>query len=286
MSLKDDLEPIAKALCKEFGSSTSEPWKDTFFWLEIQDFKGDILGKYPDKGLKQANTVVWAAPSLDQTTPSSPVSYSETTINRYDTDETSHFTYTTKTRRVFSWSLTETITTSLESSVEVGVPGVEKTGLKWTVGLSLSSTQGGTKDDEQDWAFTQDFKVLAHSAAKVTATISINSYKVPFTVHATLTGYVAIMTKASFQGKTPEGSIEVYYNTQYPIVLLVPIGSFIRYGKEHGMTTDFAYVDPNTAVRELAGVCTGSQGVDKQTLIEPVSLQGIPEGAVVRDIVR
>src|SRR5215204_3884823 len=193
VDIQSKLEQIGRALCRAYAS-------DGFAWISTTDYSDATLQGNKDKAVKLIipTSVVWADPSPSQTKPDTPDTFAECFNNGSPRDQQSKFTWATKTTRVFTWSMTETLSTGIETSVEAEVPEISKVGVKWSVNLSLSSTQTTSKSEEQDWSIEQPVTVGPKSALKCTAYIRKTLYNVPFTVPVNYKGYAAVMTTKDF----------------------------------------------------------------------------------------
>lgn len=270
MDVKAKIELIARAFCKDFAY-------DGFNSFNTEEFGAFGLEGQKDKAIKITMKVAWADPTPDQTKPDTPKSFTECFNNHSPTLQQSKFITTIKTTRTFAWSMTETLNTGFEATVTTGVPTVASASAKFSASLSLSSTQTTTQSEEQDWAIEQPLSVAAESAASCTAYVRRTLYNVPFTVNVKYKGYVSVMTNRAFVediSRYPEGTLLFKYNTNAPIFALVPAGSFFKYGKAHGVDLlDFTSEEPDSATFNVAGICTGSEGVAYD-----VDIQGLPVG--------
>jgi hypothetical protein len=114
-------------------------------------------------------------------------------------------------------------------------------------------------------------------------------YNVPFTVPVNYKGYAAIMTRKMFDNDNfnnpfPDGSIPFKFNSVVWLLLLVPIGVFCKWGKEHGIDINFTYLSQDSANINVAGVCTGAQGISYDVDTEEVPLNGCGKNVKVTEL--
>lgn len=177
-------------------------------------------------------------------------------LTSYNNDSSIAQSYTYQqsmtTTQSFTWSITESLSVGVSVTATVGVPAVAQVGTTVTTSFSLSSTQGSTTTNQQQWSVSQPIIAPAYSHIEAKMVVTTQQYDIKWQATCMLSGYVAIW----FNDK-------VCLNPNDPHWLwFIPIDQVFRDCINNNIIDTSGYQIVNGGVLAYSsGVFTGGQGV-------------------------
>jgi hypothetical protein len=170
------------------GGANNIDWNRTnpIFKEYYQDYGVDIIWSMGDYNISSKSN--------------SESAYFNTQYGPFSQDTNINFSHSMAVTDNFEWSITEEIATGVKASVSAGVPGIFSAEAGFTFDISVSSTQGQTKEKSNTWDTAVDFQLPAGDTADLEMVIVKSQATATTTMNGTLNGRIAIGLNQTYEG--------------------------------------------------------------------------------------
>lgn len=214
--------------------------------------------------------------SYDPYAPSPKPGFVSSASTSYENDSSVEqevtFKQSVSTSQTFSWSVTEELDIGLSVEVKAGLPAVAQVTTTMSAEFDLSSTQGDSKTDTQEWSVDQPIRTPAHTHINAKMLVNTEEYDIKWGAKTTLKGYVAIW----FNNK-----VSLHNNRGAHHLWFINIGNVFRNCRDNKIIDIKGYeIVGNKVIANSYGVFKGGQGVGIDV---KVTEKPLTKGATSRD---